>query len=123
MHEGVLNSTFELILVMEGDGMLGRMIQNAEFDRGTMSNVLRINRASKISNIHSAVFPEELVSTLINAFSTEGDTVLDPFMGSGTTAKMAILTGRNYIGFETSEEYCRLAEDRIHEFKHQTKLF
>ena len=42
-----------------------------------------------------------------------GDVVLDPFCGSGTTAKMAMLTGRKFIGFEISAEYCDIAEKRI----------
>jgi DNA modification methylase len=41
--------------------------------------------------------------------------VLDPFMGSGSTAIAAVLTGRHYVGYELSEEYCRLAEQRIRE--------
>ena len=49
---------------------------------------------------------------LIN-WSNKGDVVLDPFCGSGTTAKMAILTCRKFIGFEISAEYCDIAEKRI----------
>lgn len=45
--------------------------------------------------------------------SNKGDVVLDPFCGSGTTAKMAMLTGRKFIGFEISAEYCDIAEKRI----------
>ncbi|WP_255357868.1 site-specific DNA-methyltransferase [Geomicrobium sp. JCM 19037] len=59
------------------------------------------------------MFPEELPDFFIKAFSNKGDTVLDPFMGSGTTAKMAALNGRNYIGFEVSEEYIEIANQRI----------
>ena len=62
---------------------------------------------------HPAVFPEQLANDHIISWSNEGDTVLDPFMGSGTTAKMALLNNRNYIGFELSEEYCKIAEERI----------
>ena len=64
-------------------------------------------------NGHPAVFPELLAQDHILSWSNEGDTVLDPFMGSGTTAKMALLNNRNYIGFELSEEYCKIAEERI----------
>ena len=42
-----------------------------------------------------------------------GDLVLDPFMGSGTTAKMALANGRNYIGFDISADYCAMAERRL----------
>jgi DNA modification methylase len=50
---------------------------------------------------------------LIELYTYRGDTVLDPFMGSGTTAIAAIKTGRHYIGYELEPEYCRLAEKRI----------
>jgi site-specific DNA-methyltransferase (adenine-specific) len=62
---------------------------------------------------HPAVFPEQLANDHIITWSNEGDTVLDCFMGSGTTAKMAMLNNRNYIGFEISKEYCDIAEQRI----------
>lgn len=62
---------------------------------------------------HPAPFPEQLAADHIISWSNEGDIVLDPFMGSGTTAKMALLNNRNYIGFELSEEYCKIAEKRI----------
>ena len=69
--------------------------------------------SDKISFQHPATFPEKLAEMHILSWSNEGDTVLDPFMGSGTTAKMALLNNRNYIGFELSEEYCKIAEERI----------
>lgn len=62
---------------------------------------------------HPAIFPERLAEDHIISWSNEGDIVLDPFMGSGTTAKMCILNNRNYIGFELSKEYCDIAEQRI----------
>jgi len=66
---------------------------------------------------HPAPFPEQLASDHIISWSNEGDTVLDPFMGSGTTAKMAIKNKRNFIGFELSKEYCDIANERIGETK------
>ena len=62
---------------------------------------------------HPAQFPEQLAKDHIISWSNEGDTVLDCFMGSGTTAKMAILNNRNFIGFEISDEYCDIARERI----------
>lgn len=62
---------------------------------------------------YPAVFPEKLVEDHILSWSVRGDVVLDPFMGSGTTAKMCILNGRDYIGFEISKEYCDIAEKRV----------
>lgn len=62
---------------------------------------------------HPAVFPEQLANDHILTWSNEGDLVLDPFSGSGTTAKMALLNGRDFVGFEISEEYCEMANNRI----------
>ena len=70
---------------------------------------------------HLAPFPEQLVQDQINTWSNEGDIILDCFMGSGTTAKVSILNNRKYIGFEISEEYCKLAESRIECAKNQLK--
>lgn len=62
---------------------------------------------------HPAIFPEKLAQDHILSWSNAGDIVLDPFMGSGTTAKMALLNNRQYIGFEISPVYCAIAEKRI----------
>ena len=64
---------------------------------------------------HPAVFPEQLAKDHILTWSNEGDTVLDCFMGSGTTAVACVKNNRNYIGFEISKEYCEIAESRIKE--------
>jgi DNA modification methylase len=62
---------------------------------------------------HPAPYPEELAQDHILSWSDEGDLVYDPFMGSGTTAKMAILNKRHYIGSEISPNYCKLANERV----------
>lgn len=62
---------------------------------------------------HPATFPEALAHDHIISWSNPGDIVLDPFMGSGTTAAACIKTGRNFIGFELSAEYCSIAQQRI----------
>jgi DNA modification methylase len=62
---------------------------------------------------HPAMFPEKLALDHILSWSSEGDTVLDPFMGSGTTGKMAVLNNRNFIGIEIAAEYFAIAERRI----------
>ena len=69
--------------------------------------------SDKIAYKHPAIFPEVLAHDHIISWSNPGDVVFDPFMGSGTTAKMAKLTGRRYVGFELSEEYCQVAEERL----------
>ena len=53
----------------------------------------------------------------IISWSNEEDIILDPFMGSGTTAKMALLNNRRYIGFEISKEYCDIAKSRIEKYQ------
>jgi site-specific DNA-methyltransferase (adenine-specific) len=67
----------------------------------------------KVAYQHPAIFPEELASDHIKSWSNINDLVYDPFMGSGTTAKMSIVLGRNFIGSEISEEYLKIATERI----------
>jgi DNA modification methylase len=62
---------------------------------------------------HPAIFPEKLANDHILSWSNEGDLVYDCFMGSGTTAKMAKINNRNYIGSEISNEYFEIAEQRL----------
>jgi DNA modification methylase len=72
---------------------------------------------------HPAIFPEQLCADHIWSWSNEGDLVYDPFMGSGTTAKMAHKYNRNWIGSEISEEYVKIAEERLDPFLKQLTLF
>jgi DNA modification methylase len=62
---------------------------------------------------HPAMFPPELAYRALKLFSFQGDVILDPFNGAGTTTLVAERTGRKYIGIDISEEYCKIAEDRI----------
>lgn len=99
-------------------------ITNAEKYRGNIWPYdVGKNKGSK-DNIweHPATFPEKLAKDHILSWSNEGDLVLDPFMGSGTTAKMAYLARRNYIGFEIDKEYHKLATERLEEVKNQLTL-
>jgi DNA modification methylase len=59
---------------------------------------------------------------IIERYTNEGDIILDPFMGSGTTGVACVQTGRNFIGIEISEEYFRIAEKRIAEAQMQPRL-
>jgi len=111
----VLNAGYEMLLVMENNMLLGRTITNAKFDRCKMDNILRIKRNKKTINgvKHNASFPEELCEILIEGFSEEGDIVYDPFMGTGTVAKVSKDKNRKYIGSEISKEYCEVIEERL----------
>ncbi len=67
----------------------------------------------KIAFQHTAIFPEKLAADHILSWTNENDIILDPMCGSGTTCKMAKLYKRNYIGFEISEDYAKIAIERI----------
>lgn len=83
-----------------------------EYSRRT--NIWRIPIGkNKETGGHPAPFPEQLANDHIVTWSNEGDIVLDPFVGSGTTAKMAARNNRHYIGFEISGDYCRIALNRL----------
>lgn len=71
---------------------------------------------------HPAPFPIELPLRCIKLYTFEGENVLDPFIGSGTTALAAMLLKRKFIGYEIDQNYVKLAERRISELKNQTKL-
>ena len=65
------------------------------------------------SEAHFATFPEKLIEPMIKAGCPEGGIILDPFMGSGTTAVVARKLDRKYIGIELNEKYCKIAQDRL----------
>lgn len=100
-----------------GGNKRGGLCERSEY--GSRFNVWRYANGRDNSSkdreafLHPAIFPEQLANDHIITWSNEGDTIYDPFMGSGTTAKMALLNGRNFIGSEISEEYCKLCDARI----------
>lgn len=67
----------------------------------------------KIAFDHPAIFPENLAKDHILSWSNENDTILDPFLGSGTTAVACKQLNRNFIGIEISPEYCKIAQQRL----------
>ncbi len=71
------------------------------------------NRASPERSPHPAQFPRDLVDRIIKGFSNEGDLILDPFIGSGTTAEAALIYNRYVIGFEINENYCEYISCRL----------
>jgi site-specific DNA-methyltransferase (adenine-specific) len=82
---------------------------NTEF--GMRYNIWRIK--TEMKPLHPAPFPEELARDHVLSWSNPGDIVYDPFIGSGTTAKVAIETDRKYLGSEISSEYWEIAQKRI----------
>ena len=79
-----------------------------DYDPGFMKGTKDI-----IAYKHPAIFPEALAADHIRSWSNEGDTVLDPFSGSGTTCKMAKKLGRHWIGIEINPEYIEISNKRM----------
>lgn len=94
-------------------------ISKEEFIEWTKS-IWTMNPESAKRIGHPAPFPEELPNRLIKLFSFTNDIVIDPFMGSGTTAIAAIKNNRNFVGYEINEEYINLANNRIENLKEKT---
>jgi DNA modification methylase len=87
-------------------------IEKEEFMAGTLS-VWEIPPESAKRIGHPAPYPVALADRLIRLLSFSGDVILDPFIGSGSTAVAAVLAGRRYVGYDTNPEYIALAEERI----------
>ena len=74
----------------------------------------------EMKNEHPAAFPVSLIDRIVS--STDAKIILDPFMGSGTTAISAINFDRNFIGIDISPEYCKMAEERIQRYAPQVRM-
>jgi len=122
MHDKCLNRATELLFILEGDAKAGRTLNRGYFNRGEMQDIWRIGRPQQ-SKDHGATFPEELASRAILGFSKKGGIVYDPFMGSGTVAKVAHIHKRKWIGSEISPEYVDLANKRLKPHLSQINLF
>ena len=95
-----------------GSGLVPHSGLSKSYDRKNKRDVWSItNKPYKGS--HFAVFPPDLITPCILAGSEKGDIILDPFMGSGTTAMVAKQLGRDYIGGELHEEYSNLIDQRV----------
>lgn len=111
MQNGVLNSQYEFIIVFQNSKPYNRSFDNALFERGTETNLWNIKR-ERNKDI-KAGFPKELVKRIIKDFVSENSTVLDTFMGSGTTGVACKLLNRNFIGIELDKKYFDIAKQRI----------
>tara|TARA_R110002050_G_C8778929_1_gene501079 strand:- start:56 stop:820 length:765 start_codon:yes stop_codon:yes gene_type:complete len=91
----------------------GKVIVTGEYSR--RSNIWKYGTGGNDKTGHPAVMPEKLANDHIISWSNEDELIYDPFMGSGTTAKMSKINNRNYIGSEISEEYCNITSKRIND--------
>ena len=85
--------------------------------RACAKTSLGVNKEDKKLYKHPTIKPLDIIKNLIINSSSEGDTVLDCFMGSGTTGVACINTGRNFIGIELDKQYFEIAERRIKEIE------
>ena len=109
VHEYVIVASKEMFgRARKGESTIGR----DEFMDATIS-IWSMGTASAKRIGHPAPFPVELPRRLIELYTFTGDLVLDPFMGSGSTAIAAKHSGRHYVGYDTSREYIELARQRI----------
>jgi len=113
MAERVMNRRTELILIFDKNNAISRQFDKCNFKRGTLDDLWLIKRGKKVSSEHGAVFPEELVSTILDNFTNEGDVIYDPFMGTGSTAVVCKKLNRKYIGSEISKEYLKVINERL----------
>ena len=103
--------------------------QNYYFDVDAIKEPTRRKRSvwnvtkKPYKGAHFAVYPPELIEPCIKAGSEKGDIVLDPFMGSGTTAMVAKSLGRDYIGCELHEDYSNLIEERVLPYENRLEEF
>jgi len=118
-----LRDIHEYILIFsKGDYKRERRKEEREFRDNTITrddfmqwtkSIWTFNAESARRIGHPAPFPIDLPYRLIQLYSFTNDVILDPFIGSGTTAIAALKSGRKYVGFDTNQEYINLAEKRI----------
>ena len=84
---------------------------NKKLNGNRIANIIKADKTG--NTLHPTEKPLELIKLLITKSSNEDDIILDPFLGSGTTAVACKQLNRNYIGIELSEEYCEIARKRL----------
>jgi site-specific DNA-methyltransferase (adenine-specific)/modification methylase len=122
MSDGVMNSRWEAILVFDRENGITRRF-DAAFKRGALDNLWQIGKERSAYDSHGATFPLSLPSKAIDAFTFNGQTVCDPFLGTGTTGVACINLGRKFIGIEFERKYFDIACERISRALAQPRLF
>ncbi len=109
-----MTTLFEYVFVITKRHLAyGRSFERCNFPVGkSVPNVVNFNWISNDSDNH-AIFPEQLIRWVLTNFSKEKDLILDPFMGSGTTAAVSQQMGRNFLGFEINKDYINYANKRL----------
>lgn len=107
-----ISNGYEMLLILKCKG-----VHKVDVNSGFMRNVFETNSKTKnpYSKIHKAVMNREFCDFVISEFTKEGDIVLDPYLGLGTTALSCIEHNRHYVGFELNETYFNIAQQRINE--------
>ncbi|KAK3596108.1 hypothetical protein CHS0354_027378 [Potamilus streckersoni] len=119
LKEKTVRSGFEMVVHnKKADGINKKTLKELKKEK-TRTNIWSYavgfggTTSDKIAFAHPAVFPEKLVEDHILSWSNPGDLVFDPMCGSGTTCKIAMLTQRQYLGVDISEEYINIAKQRL----------
>ena len=126
-RNGILKIDYEFILIFKKHGSAPRVIKEIkEKSKMTIEEWNRFfaghwNIPGEKQDKHLAMFPEEVPHRLIKMFSFVGDTILDPFLGSGTTSLAAKKLGRNSIGYEINPEFLPLIKEKL--VIHQRQIF
>ncbi len=118
-RNGILKIDYEFILIFKKQGtppkVSSEMKKNSAMTKEEWKSYFSShwNFGGVRQNGHCAMFPEELPKRLIKMFSFEGEAVLDPFMGSGTTALVALNLKRNSIGYEINPDFRNYYEQKV----------
>ena len=119
IKEPTVRSGMEMLVSNKGSDGINRKVMRELKSEKTKTNIWEYavgmggSTKDKIAFKHPAIFPEKLAYDHIISWSNEGDLVFDPMCGSGTTLKMAKIAKRNYIGCDMSEEYVKIATERV----------
>jgi len=118
-------NTTEFINILVKDGKPNDVVSKKRKNKSKLTQAQWVKYTKQVWSIpvpnkkdaswgkHSAIMPEEIVNRCIRMYSFVEDVILDPFTGSGTTLKVAKQLGRSYVGYEISEEYKTVIEDKI----------